>query len=155
MDDYILYKAYKRYLRDPEPSDHFESSNKHEINIRSFQLRMYETKEEFMGCYGTLIHRMFPKLQRMRRMVLVPELGGNIEMKEEGYDELWEEIVKLYERCERLYKYICEYEDCIANEYAMIEKEKSDAMLQKWRHKRWLKAPIDAPMSGVQLELFG
>lgn len=155
MDTYILHKAFYQYLRDPEPPQDWEyTSDKHRTNIRTYELRIYEMKDTFIGYYGHMLRVLTPRLQKMARWVYVPELGGTIEIKDADYDKTHKEIIKHYERCEVLYNFITEYENAILKEHELIEKEVDEKLLSEYRFKQWKNQPINAPVGkGSQLAL--
>ena len=155
MDTYILHKVFLQYLREPEPPVDFEyPGNKRMVDIRCYELRMYDVKERFIGLYGYVYRVLSPRLNKLSRWVHVLELGGTIEIKDPEFDEAFFEIKLKLEECEKLYGWIREYENWIFEEHRLMEQEKDAEVLKKYRYERWKSLPIDAPQcKGKQLNI--
>lgn len=136
MDGIELHKAYYSYLREPEyiAPERF-ADTRAEANLFHYQYELKAMKDDFMGLYGYLIHIVSPKLSRMRHMVYMPELGGHIEMTEDGYDDLLSQQIELYSKSERLFRLIQETERDVCEAYKAVELEKEAAVQKNLRIK--------------------
>lgn len=155
MDQLILYKAFLSYLKEddiPSNTDVYYE-NKHEANIRYYELQRQSAKDEFIGVYSYAIRIIGPRLKELKRIVFDKEAGGHIEVEDESFSAVFEEYKNHIERAERLYDIIQSLDDDIREEYSKLETEKDGALLAKIKEKKWRQERIFAPSSGKQMEL--
>lgn len=154
MDTYIIHKAFLTYRAEPDlPEPENFLFDKVEINIRYMERELKELKNTFIGCYSCIIRIILPKLNRMRNYVYISELGGTVEVFEDGYNEKYEEYLKAFSKVERLYLLIKDTEKSIS----LLWEEKRKNELNKIACRYCSKVLFNAwicPRNPKQLTLF-
>lgn len=136
-DTYPLYKAFLEWLKEDLQYCVCESLDKHEKNTNYITNQIVNSKKSFLGVYFD-IRKKGQQLSEMCRWVEVPELGGQIYVKDEGYAGLQLECEDLFDQAFRLYDGIQEMYQWIYDERQAIEKEKEDKWLFNFRKKNFV-----------------
>lgn len=159
MDPLILYKAYQKWIREPEytPPPIETDKTKLEIDIIWLNNIIQESKNEFLQLFAYVKYNLQPKLNNARRLVDVPELGGHIELKADNYEELLSELEKHTGKISRIYTNIIDDEKILNQKVyeneQIKQQEKNQKLLNEFRLKNWTPE-MCPPIKSKQLELF-
>ncbi len=154
MDLIKLYKLFFQFIQEPPPPKEFYSSDEHQVNIRCWELRIWESKDQYVSDYAQ-IRRLERELKRLNYYMDVPSAGGTIyvnEDEEKSY-EILEQIKGFYKDCERSLGFIQMYEEAILEERDKIQEKENQKRIREWEYRHWRQKKIDAPISGTQTKL--
>lgn len=148
-----VHQKYQELIGKENPYSVCELSDRHMLNINYFKNQRKECIDRFTQHYGMAYRILEPRMRSMRRLVHVAKVGGLVELKEPGYTKTYHEWRQEVDNAIRMYNFIIELENSIANEYAAIEIEKSNKLKADYELAELFNSPVIVP-AGQQLSLF-
>jgi hypothetical protein len=150
-----IVKVHQKYLEligKENPYSVCELSDRHMLNINYFKNQRKECIDRFTQHYAMAYRILEPRMRSMCRLVHVAKVGGHVELKEPGYTKTYHQWRTEVDNAIRMYNFIIELENSIANEYAAIEIEKSNKLKSEYELSELFNSPVIVP-AGKQLEI--
>lgn len=148
-----VHDLYQQLIGKSNENAVCESSNRHMLNFNHLRNLKKIEIDSFRMYYVVAYRILAPKLQGMWHWIFVKELGGHIEVKEEGYAKVEREFHAEVDNVLRHYNHIKSLEKYIANEFRMMEKEITSKVKNDYLFKQATENP-GRVISGEQLSLF-
>jgi len=151
MDE--IFKLYNELIKQSNDYSVCTYSDKRLLIINLMRNNKKQEIDSFLAHFVKAFKVLAPKLTAMNRLVFVKEIGGHIEMKEDGYQELWEEYQLEIDHVIRHFNHIKSIENDIRAEQQEIETLRTNKLAESFSLTQVLSTPI-MPVNANQLSLF-
>lgn len=151
MDE--IFKLYNELILTSNEYSVCTSNDENLLRINLLKNNKKQEIDSFLSHFVKAFKLLEPKLSAMNRMVLIKEIGGHIELKEEGYQQLWHEYQAEIDHVIRHFNHIKCIDIDIRTELREIEKQRTNRLADTYLFKEILSTPI-MPVKANQLSLF-
>ncbi len=151
MDE--IFKLYNELIKKSNDYSVCTSSDKRLLTINLMRNNKKQEIDSFLGHFVKAFKVISPKINAMNRLVFIKEIGGHIELKEDGYQGLWNEYQTEIDHVIRHFNHIKSIENDIQTELNDMERLRTDKLADTFSLTQILRTPI-VPVNANQLLLF-
>ena len=151
MDE--IFKLYNQLIKQSNEYSVCTSSDKRLLTINLMRNNKKQEIDSFLAHFVKAFKVMAPKLSAMNRLVFIKEIGGHIELKEDGYQELWNEYQAEIDHVIRHFNHIKSIENDIRAEQQEMERLRTNKLADNFSLTHILSTPI-VPVKSTQLSIF-